>query len=131
VILHGIACPGCGGSHIRRARYRDKKERLRALLGVYPFRCRECGTRFLAGVLMLRRLLYAKCPRCLRTDLTTWSPHFYQASLLQNTKLVFGGQRYRCSVCRYNFVSFRPRKRTTEGAPETTPEQWVEEEQRP
>jgi hypothetical protein len=64
---------------------------------------------------MIKRLLYAKCPRCLRTDLTTWSRRFYQASLLQNVQLFFGGQRYRCSPCRCNFVSFKPRLKPAKG----------------
>lgn len=105
---HGLRCPQCGGDHVRRSRYRDKKERLRAFLGVYPFRCRDCNVRFLTGVLLIERSWYAKCPRCLRTELTTWSRRFYQATPWQNVKLFFGAQRCRCSACRYNFVTFKP-----------------------
>lgn len=106
--VHGLLCPRCGGNQIRRARYRGKSEALRALLGVYPFRCTDCGTRFLEGVLLLKRLWYAKCPRCLRTDLATWSRRAYQATPWQSVQLYFGAQRCRCTACRCNFVSFKP-----------------------
>ena len=105
---HGLRCPHCGGEHVRRSRHRDRKERLRALLGIYPFRCRDCSFRFRSGVWLLGRSWYAKCPRCLRTELTTWSRRFYQATPWQNVQVFFGAERCRCSACRYNFVTFRP-----------------------
>lgn len=112
---HGLRCPNCSGEHVRRSRYRDRKERLGALLGVYPFRCRACNFRFRSGVLLLERSWYAKCPRCLRTDLTTWSRRFYQATPWQNVKVFFGAQRCRCSACRYNFVTFKPLLQAEQG----------------
>jgi DNA-directed RNA polymerase subunit RPC12/RpoP len=128
VNIPAFTCPECGNRHIRRSRYQNVTEHLGALFGVYPFRCRDCGARFQADVLMLKRLLYAKCPRCLRMQLTTWSRQFYQATWRQNVALILGAQRYRCSTCRYNFVAFRPRLRASKGTRGSIEELYEEEE---
>lgn len=82
---------------------------------MYPFRCRDCGARFRADVLMLKRLLYAKCPRCLRLELTTWSRLNYASTRWETALVILGAQRYRCSGCRFNFVAFRPRLTSSKG----------------
>jgi predicted Zn-ribbon and HTH transcriptional regulator len=105
--IPAFTCPSCNSKNIRRSRYLNLKERLGALVNVYPFRCRDCGERFHADVLMLKRLIYAKCPRCLRMELSTWSHQTYPTSW-QNLLVLLGAQRYRCSTCRFNFVAFRP-----------------------
>jgi hypothetical protein len=41
-------CPGCGGSHAERRTARNLPERAaRAVLGYHPYRCLDCGRRFL------------------------------------------------------------------------------------
>jgi hypothetical protein len=55
-------------------------------------------------------ILYAKCPRCLRQDLSTWDLKHYRAGNWMRFQMLLGGRRWRCEVCRCNFVSLRPRK---------------------
>ena len=83
---------------------------LGAIFGIYPFRCRDCKHRFSANILLWSRLPYAKCPRCLRTDLQTWSRKHYNPGTFANFLITFGASKYRCAACRCNFVSFRPKR---------------------
>lgn len=108
--IQALECDQCGGRQIRRARLVGFSERVRAIFGIYPFRCRDCQNRFFISVWLLSRLAYAKCPKCLRMELTTWSRKFYNPGLFANFLITFGAQKYRCSGCRCNFVSYRPRK---------------------
>jgi len=77
-------------------------------IGTYPFRCLDCNGRFFVNVLLLSRLAYAKCPKCLGQELTNWPRKGYHVGLAKKLALTFGARRYRCATCRYNFVSFRP-----------------------
>ena len=125
--IPAFSCPDCGGSNIRRSRYLNFRERLGAFFNVYPFRCRDCGTRFRADVLMIKRVLFAKCPRCLRLELTTWSRHSFRPTLSQNVLVLLGAQRYRCSGCRFNFVAFRPCLKSSRGDRRRTESVYEEE----
>jgi hypothetical protein len=40
------ACPGCGSASTRRSRRQGVADKLCALWGQYPYRCRECSLRF-------------------------------------------------------------------------------------
>jgi hypothetical protein len=53
---------------------------------------------------------FAKCPKCLRDDLTDWEERYYYPPRWQQALLHVGGKAHRCGACRHNFVSFRPRK---------------------
>jgi hypothetical protein len=53
---------------------------------------------------------YAKCPRCLREDLSEWEEKYYYPPRWQQALLNIGAKAHRCAVCRVNFVSFRRRK---------------------
>ena len=108
--IPSLECAHCGSRQIRRARYLNWGERLRGVLGIHPFRCRKCTHRFLVSVWLFGKLRYAKCPRCLRLELTTWSRRYYKVGFIKTFLVVFGAQKYRCPACRCNFVSFRPRK---------------------
>jgi predicted nucleic acid-binding Zn ribbon protein len=110
VKIQALECDQCGSREIRRARLQGFSERMRAILGIYPFRCRDCQNRFFVSVWLLSRLAFAKCPKCLRMELSTWSRRFYNPGVFANLLITFGGQKYRCSGCRCNFVSFRPRR---------------------
>jgi hypothetical protein len=123
VNIPSLECANCGSKQIRRARYVNWRERLRGILGIHPFRCRKCGHRFLISVWLFGKLRFAKCPRCLGLELTTWSSRFYRADFLKRSLVIFGAQKYRCTPCRCNFVSFRPRKAVARvaGHTESTP----------
>lgn len=108
--IPSLECANCGSKQIRRARYANWAERLRGVIGIHPFRCRRCTHRFSVSIWLFGKLRYAKCPRCLRLELTTWSRRYYKVGFLKNFLIAFGAQKYRCPACRCNFVSFRPRK---------------------
>ena len=110
--IPSLECANCGSKQIRRARYKSWSERLGGIFGVHPFRCRRCTHRFSVSVWLFGKLRYAKCPRCLRLELTTWSRRYYKVGFVKSFLIAFGAQKYRCASCRCNFVSFRPRKST-------------------
>jgi hypothetical protein len=106
-----ISCPVCDSPLVKPARVRRLRERLFALLGYDCARCSACGHRFLASPIgHFESIAFAKCPKCLRMDLTTWDPKYYRPSAWMNLKLWFGAHCWRCEPCRTNFVSFRSRK---------------------
>jgi hypothetical protein len=47
-------------------------------------------------------------------DLVYWSKKYYKPNPWTNFLISLGAQRYRCSACRCNFVSFRPLKKFEE-----------------
>lgn len=63
------------------------------------------------GLLLLPGMGFARCPGCLREDLTDWEEKYYYPPRWQQALLNFGAKAHRCAVCRKNFVSFRPRRR--------------------
>lgn len=106
-----IRCPSCGSQNIRPARLRNPKEFLSTLAGFQPIRCRNCRTRFTKRVWRPSDVWYARCPKCLRQDLSTWSEGQYRVPPHKIVLLRFGASPYRCEPCRHNFVAFRRRKR--------------------
>ena len=101
------ACPKCGTRNIRASRVRTFSEQLRSLVGIFPFRCRQCGTRFAREIWSISSLRYARCPKCLRTDLSSWSERYYHPPFTVVVKLGLGAKPLRCETCRCNFASFR------------------------
>jgi DNA-directed RNA polymerase subunit RPC12/RpoP len=103
-----IACPYCGSTGLRRSRRASWLEILPMTIGSYPFRCSDCNQRSWISIWLFSRLKYAKCPKCLGMELTPWSRRHYRLNLWGNLLSTFGARRYRCSACRYYFLSFRP-----------------------
>ena len=89
---------------------RGLRELLLSLGELYAFVCRDCSHRFLARLLHPRDIAFAKCPRCLRMDLTTWDPKHYHSGFGVELAVFLGGNRWRCEPCRCNFVSWFPRR---------------------
>lgn len=106
-LLH---CTGCGSSNLRRSKLQSTAEQVRQVLGMYPFRCLECGNRQQVSVWLISKLSTAKCPKCLTPDIIPWPEKYFHLNWLQNLMLTFGSHRYRCTRCRHNFLSFRPRQ---------------------
>lgn len=100
-------CPKCGSKSIRTSRVRGFAERILSVLGVCPFRCRNCSHRFTAAVWDVATVRYARCPKCLRTELSTWSQQYYNPPWTTRFILGIGATPYRCEFCRCNFASFR------------------------
>jgi len=103
-------CPSCGSKNLRIARRRSLWEAVLSVFGHCPVRCRDCGHRYRDGILWLPGISYAKCPRCLRTDLTDWEEKYYYPPQWQQALLKIGAKAHRCAVCRVNFVAFGRRK---------------------
>jgi hypothetical protein len=102
-----IACPSCGSSNLRSSQVRGSAEKFKSFFGFLPFRCRQCSERFTSTIWNLRVIRYARCPKCLRMELSTWSEQFYLAPLSTRLFLRMGATPYRCEFCRCNFASFR------------------------
>jgi hypothetical protein len=105
-----LACPKCGTREIRVSRRKGLMERLKGSLGIYPLRCRRCRHRWLTSVWASGAWRFARCPRCYRQDLTTWSEQYYHPPRWVVFQLRMGATPYRCAACRCNFASFRPCK---------------------
>jgi DNA-directed RNA polymerase subunit RPC12/RpoP len=103
-----VVCPACGSGSIRLSRQKNLTELSRMALGTYPFRCSLCNHRFWANIWRWSVWRYAKCPRCLSLDLTTWVHKVQHLSYWKKLMLTLGATRHRCARCRCNFVSFRP-----------------------
>ncbi len=102
-----LTCPKCEGKRPRLSKIRGFKERLLSAFGTYPVRCEDCGHRFYDSVLRLTDILFARCPRCYRMDLSTWEMKYYNPPQWSVIKLALGARRLRCEACRCNFASFR------------------------
>jgi DNA-directed RNA polymerase subunit RPC12/RpoP len=102
-----VYCEYCGSSRLRRSRRRSGAERVKMLMGSYPFRCQDCNGRFFVNVFLLSRLAYAKCPKCLSLDVTN-TVRGHHTSTFQKLLMTFGARKVRCKNCRFMFVSFRP-----------------------
>jgi hypothetical protein len=105
-----LACPQCGTRDIRVSHRQSLAEILKAIVGVYPLRCRRCRTRWETSVWAGGAWKYARCPRCYRQDLSTWSERYYRPPGWTHLMLRMGATPYRCAACRCNFASFRPCK---------------------
>lgn len=81
--------------------------RVLRIIGVYAFRCEMCSAHFSASINSLRHVLWAKCNRCHRMDLSKWSREYYSPALLTRMMLAIGAKAVRCEYCRNNFWSFR------------------------
>lgn len=100
-------CPACQSRNLRFSRARTAAERLGKLAGLSPVRCRDCQHRFIQSVWGFRSILYARCPRCHRMNLSSWSETHYNIRWTMRLKLLMGARRFRCEPCRCNFASFR------------------------
>jgi DNA-directed RNA polymerase subunit RPC12/RpoP len=101
-------CVSCGSTDLRRSRIHSMLEWLQTMVGTYPFRCLRCNARFSLNIWLLPRLAFAKCPKCLRPEVTSWPTKSYRLPLWKSLMVTFGARKYRCAGCRHRFVSFRP-----------------------
>jgi hypothetical protein len=105
-----LACPKCGTREARISHRRTLWEQLKGIVGIYPLRCRRCRNRWETSSWAGGAWKYARCPRCYRQELTTWSEQYYRPPTWTNFLLSLGATRYRCAACRCNFASFKPCK---------------------
>jgi len=102
-----LSCPKCGTRDVRVAQRRGIGEYFRAFWGVYPLRCRRCKTRWETSTWAGSAWKYARCPKCYRQELSTWSTQYYHPPSWTVFKLKMGATPYRCASCRCNFASFK------------------------
>jgi hypothetical protein len=105
-----LSCPKCGTREIRISHKYGFGEHFKALFGVSQLRCRRCRTRWSTSVWAEGAWRYARCPRCYRQQLTTWSEQYYHPPRWTTFQLRIGATPYRCAACRCNFASFKPCK---------------------
>lgn len=103
-----IACPKCGTRETRVSHRQSFGELLKTLIGIYQMRCRRCRARWETSTWENSSWKYARCPRCYRQDLTTWSLDYYNPPASILWKLRLGAKRLRCAACRCNFASWKP-----------------------
>ena len=80
--------------------------------GGTPLRCRRCNMRWETSVWDDGDWKFARCPKCYRQELTTWSEHYYNPGSWITLKLRLCATPYRCAACRCNFASFNKCKET-------------------
>src|SRR5580692_7760662 len=105
-----LSCPKCGARDAKVSHRQGLSEYLKGLIGIYPLRCRRCKTRWETASWAGGAWKYARCPRCYRQYLTSWSEEYYHPPLGTRIFLRIGATPYRCASCRCNFTSFRPCK---------------------
>jgi hypothetical protein len=102
-----LTCPKCGTREVRVSHRNGTLEQIKGVLGIYPLRCRRCRHRWLTSAWAGGAWRYARCPRCYRQELTTWSEQYYRPPRLVVMLLRLGAIPYRCAACRCNFASFK------------------------
>ena len=102
-----FVCEQCGSANVRRSQEQSRLDILRMPLGQYPLRCLDCQHRFWVNIFLFSKLRFARCPQCLNFTLTTWDPKQYHIPRWRKLLLRLGAHRYRCKICRVNFISFR------------------------
>ena len=105
-----LSCPNCGTRDVRVSNRQSFSGFFKSIFGIYSLRCRRCRTLWKTSVWAAGAWKYARCPRCYRQELTTWSEQYYRPSRWTVIQLRLGATPYRCAACRCNFVSYRPCK---------------------
>jgi hypothetical protein len=106
-----IRCPRCSSFEVRPSKKKSFSSSLAEVIGFYRVKCEACSKRWVAYLGFLYEPFCAKCPRCYRTELTTWDPKMFIPNRWQRLKIALGARRARCERCRMNFSSFRAFKR--------------------
>jgi hypothetical protein len=76
-------------------------------VGVVPWRCTVCETRFHARAIPLRHLLYARCGICGNLELQRIAAEKVPGVTSVLGRML-GMPAFRCAPCRYKFFSMRP-----------------------
>src|SRR5215469_6524434 len=109
------ACPVCRSANLRRSRRRTPTDYFLSFIGVLPWRCESCETRFRARRIPLRELIYAHCAICGNLELQRIAPE-YVPGLAAAVGRLLGFPALRCVPCRNKFFSIRPLRRETNKA---------------
>ncbi|HUK53879.1 MAG TPA: hypothetical protein VL099_11370 [Candidatus Binatia bacterium] len=104
-----VVCPVCKGRACRRSRRRDVYDYALSAVGVLPWRCPTCESRFHARHVPVSLLTRAHCPRCGNPNLQKISSDRVEEGFLLPIKRILKLPAYRCDPCRMKFHSLRPR----------------------
>jgi hypothetical protein len=90
------------------------------ILGVYPWRCQHCHSRFYSRLMPLSFMFRAHCPHCGNLEVRRISPEFV------NTPLGGVWRRLnipalRCDPCRHKYFSILPVRESAEPFYNTSP----------
>src|SRR5580704_12752417 len=100
-------CPTCQAAVCRRSRRRTASEYLFSAVGVVPWRCTACETRFHARAIPLRHLFYARCSVCGNLELQRIAAERVPG-VTSYVGRWLGLPAVRCAPCRNKFFSLRP-----------------------
>ena len=84
-----------------------------SLVGLLPWRCPICHSRFHAHKIPFRLLFKAHCPRCGSPRVERIASDRVQEGALLPLKRILGLPAYRCDPCRVKFYAVLPRDRST------------------
>jgi len=121
-----MICPLCKQPGVRRSRRQTLGDFLFGVVGVYPWRCRNCHGRFHARMMTLTESAHAHCPICGNHELKRISSDYVPGSMAFLWRLL-QVPAYRCEPCRHKYFSILPLQ-AQQGQPE--PHEEHEEEER-
>jgi len=107
-----VVCPICKARECRRSRRRNLGDYALSLVGVLPWRCGTCQSRFHAHKIPFRLLLKAHCPRCGNPGLERIGSDRVEEGKMLALKRILGLPAYRCDPCRMKFYAVLPRDRS-------------------
>jgi len=108
-----MICPICKDTGARRSRRRNITDYILSVMGLYPWRCQTCHSRFYARMMSLSNLLHARCPICGNMELKRIDPKLVSGPLVFLGR-VFRLPAYRCEPCRHKYFSFLPQRQMGE-----------------
>ena len=85
-----MTCPICKQNGARRSRRHSLADYVVSMLGILPWRCRECHARFHARLMPLSDALHAHCPHCGNMELQRISPEYVGSSLASDVGFAGG-----------------------------------------
>jgi hypothetical protein len=105
-----MICPVCKQSDARRSRRHSVADYVVSVVGVYPWRCRECHARFHARLTPLSNSFHAHCPQFGNFELQRISAEYVNTPLATLWGLL-NVPALRCEPCRHKYFSLLPLRR--------------------
>jgi hypothetical protein len=102
-----MTCPICKGVEARRSRRQNATDYVLSVVGVYPWRCKDCRARFYARLMPLGDSLHAHCPICGNMGLKRIAPEHVDAAMAWVWRWL-QIPAYRCEPCRHKYFSVLP-----------------------
>jgi|SRR5450432_70353 hypothetical protein len=106
-----MICPICKKTEVRRSHRQTVADHLLAFLGVYPWRCQSCQSRFHSRLMPLGHFFRAHCPYCGNLELRRISPDFVGAPFAVVWRAL-NIPAFRCDPCRHKYFSILPMRET-------------------